>query len=256
MRIGFSTLIINEISDSQLSELYSLSDCIDWAPTVTNPHWDLIKNGVATVDCKKPVSAIQSIFYGIDNAHFMRSDSEFDIFINHLRFLINVSDLYQAKYILWGSPATRRKPDRTFSNSLMLKRLRRVLMLFTDCNVKLMIEAISPNYGCEFVDNSIDLINLNNEISSNNLAFHLDVGQMIDEGLDVIEFISANIAGLKHIHLSEPNYMYTGEFTELFLKVVDLLKGKDIDVVYEVQTIRHGMVKSFLNDFYKIKSHA
>ncbi|MDR8524422.1 sugar phosphate isomerase/epimerase family protein [Shewanella fidelis] len=255
MRLGVSNLIASSISASQLNELYSLSDCIDWAPTVTAPHWNLLtESGAAAFGLTTKISAIQSLFYGINDVHFMQEEEKFLAFKNHIAYLINVSKAYSAKYILWGSPGTRNSASALIDDKALFKRLTQILSLFDNEDVKFMIEAVSPKFGCEFINNSIDLLSLHEQINHNNFSLHLDTGQMIEEGLDVLKVIENNVDCLNHLHLSEPDFNYTGSYASLFKEIVSIVENKDIDVVYEVQTLKSNMYDKFINEFSGVRS--
>lgn len=253
MRLGFSNLIANSLSDSQLQELLSLSDCIDWAPSLTNPKWDLVdENGKATVATLVPVSAIQSLFFGVEGLHFMKSDAEFQVMLNHLQFLAKVADVYKAPFVLWGSPGTRNVDLSEVSDELIQQRLHAIYSVFANATTSFLIEAVSPNFGCKFINSSKQLVALTERFSTYNVDLHLDTGQMIDEGLDVLDYIESNIAQLKHIHLSEPDFAYTGKYNDLFADVMSLLTDKHYqgDVVLEVQKVEPSKVND-LTLFYR-----
>lgn len=255
MRLGFSNLIANSIDELQLNELYSLSDCIDWAPTITAPKWNLLtKDGTAAFQLPTKVSAIQSLFFGIPNVHFMQEREGFIALKTHLQYLIKVSRAYNIKYILWGSPGTRQNALASFDDEVMLSRLSELLSLFKNENVEFMVEAVSPKFGCEFVNNSVELISLYKRMNSSKFSLHLDTGQMIDEGLDVLSVIENNLEHLKHLHLSEPDFGYSGSYTSLFNEIVSMLKTKNVDVVYEIQTLKADMYDKFINEFSNIST--
>lgn len=253
MRIGFSNLIANSLSDSQLQELLTFSDCIDWAPSLTNPKWDLVdENGKANVATPLPVSAIQSLFFGVDGLHFMKSDAEFQLMLNHLQFLSKVADVYKAAFVLWGSPGTRNVDLSEISDDLIQQRLHAIYSVFANSSASFLIEAVSPNFGCKFINSSTQLVALTERFSTYNLDLHLDTGQLIDEGLDVLDYIESNIDQLKHIHLSEPDFSYTGKYNDLFIDVMSLLTAKHYqgDVVLEVQKVESRKVND-LTLFYR-----
>lgn len=253
MRIGFSNLISSSLSESQMKELLILSDCIDWAPTLTNPKWDLIsENGKARVDTQIQVSAIQSLFFGIDGIHFMKTENEFQKMMNHLQYLLKVADVYNVPFILWGSPGTRNVDLSDISDVLIVERLHSIFGLFSNSNTSFLIEAVSPKFGCKFINSTKELVAFTEMY---NLDLHLDTGQMIDEGLNVLNYIESNIAILKHVHISEPDFTYTGKYDELFLDVISLLKDKkyDGDVVLEVQRVDKNNVNDLTNFYHKLK---
>lgn len=257
MRLGFSNLIVNSISNLQFQELISLSDCIDWAPSIKNPKWDIIsENGQPTVHTSVPVSAIQSLFFGVKGLHFMKSDAEFKVMFNHLQFLTNVADVYNAPFVLWGSPGTRNVESSQISHELINQRLDAIYKLFSKSNASFLIEAVSPNFGCKFINSSKQLVALTEKYSRNDIHLHLDTGQMLDEGLDVLDFIESNIANLRHIHLSEPNFYYTGKYNDLFSDVMALLNDQCFkgDVVIEVQNIDLSKVNEFTLFYSSLKS--
>jgi len=255
MRLGFSNLISNSIDELQLNELYNLSDCIDWAPTITAPKWNLLTKGeTAVFQLPTKISAIQSLFFGIPNIHFMQEREKFIALKSHLQYLIKVSRVYNIKYILWGSPGTRQNASAFFDDGIMFSRLSELLALFENENVELMLEAVSPKFGCEFVNNTVELISLNKKVGSSKFSLHLDTGQMIDEGVDVLSVIESNLDRLKHLHLSEPDFGYSGSYTSLFNEIVSMLKTKNVDVVYEIQTLKADMYDKFINEYSSIST--
>ena len=257
MRLGFSNLIANSIPISQIQELITNSDCIDWAPSITNPKWDIIsENGHATVNTPLPVSAIQSLFFGIDGLHFMKSDVEFNVMLGHLQFLSKVADVYKAPFVLWGSPGTRNIDLSKVPDELIIQRLDAIYKLFTKSNASFLIEAVSPKFGCKFINSSKKLVELTEKYSKYDVDLHLDTGQMLDEGLDVLNYIESNIANLKHIHLSEPNFHYTGKYNGLFFDVMRLLNENRFkgDVVLEVQKIKQSKFNELLIFYRSLKS--
>ena len=257
MNIGFSNLIARSISEAQLQRLISVSDCFDWAPSLTNPKWNLIdKYGNQSVDLPVRISAIQSLFFGIEGLHFMKSDAEFQIMLNHLKLTAKLADVYGATFVLWGSPDTGNVNLTDVSDKVLEKRMRDIYNLFTNSSASFLIEAISPKFGCKFINSSIDLVEWTESFSTYDLGLHLDTGQMIDEGLDVLRFIESNLPKMKHIHLSEPNYCYSGKYNGFFSDVISLLNDNNYtgDVVLEVQQVEQTRINELISFYSMLKS--
>ena len=199
MKIGYSTLLDARISVAEQSSLLSVSECIDWAPTVTNPKWDLLdERGQATLAISKPISALQSLFFGVEDATFLGDDKQFNIMLHHFEKLILIAKAYNVKYVLWGSPGTRTF-TKDLPESAIEQRFKMILSLFEGTEIKLMVEAVSNRFGCEFISTTAQLLTFNKRMAHENLGLHLDTGQMLDEGLDVNHAVLFYFAVSRHL---------------------------------------------------------
>ncbi|PMH10118.1 sugar phosphate isomerase/epimerase family protein [Vibrio splendidus] len=254
MKIGYSTLVDSKLSIAEQGSLLSVSDCIDWAPTVTNPKWDLLDDrGQATLAISKPISALQSLFFGVEDVAFLGSEQQFNNMLCHFERLIVIAKVYNVKYILWGSPGTRIFVE-SLTESTVDDRFRKILALFENTNIKLMVEAVSSRFGCEFINTTAQLLKFNKRMAHDNLGLHLDTGQMLDEGLDVIEVLSQCKEELEHLHLSTPDFSYQKGYLDFFSNVVnELERDSKVDIVFEVQKIDECDIFKLVEDISTVK---
>lgn len=252
MRFGISNLFEQQMSLLQYSEIISGLDCIDWAPTVSFGEWKNIfeNKPIDSINLKLELSALQSIFFGVNGANLLSSSSEFEILYLHMRKLIELCEYYKVKFILWGAPGTRKYNNSGYFNEkLVATRIESILQLFDNKNVVLLMEAVSSKFGCQFLNQTSDLIRFYNKYKDRNIGLHFDVGQMIDEGVNVLSLINEYKSELVHIHLSSPDYSYNRKYNELFEQIIDLFSfNDDIDIVIEIQNIDNNCLNQLRDD--------
>lgn len=180
------------------------------------------------------ISCIQSIFFGIRNASLVKTEAEFKALSTHIDTVCRWANGLAAEGLVFGAPAMRSgctEPIKTIE--------RRLLSLHEQVErqgQRFFLEAASPRFGTEFGASTTSLLDLMTRFPK--LHLHLDVGQMMEEGVDLDALLPAWIPRIAHIHLSAPDLAIPSSGTIAVWKdVIRMLEGSEAAAVVEIQNI-------------------
>ena len=103
MKLWISNLFEKKVSKDNYEFLIKDLHCIDWAPTVSFGNWEkiFVNKPSDSTNLKYDLSALQSIFFGVNRASLLSNDDDFYILLEHFKNLIDLCEYYKVKYILW-----------------------------------------------------------------------------------------------------------------------------------------------------------
>ena len=241
-RFGISNLIFGKLSDNAINELLSLVEICDFAPTVFYSNWKNLPSKIPTypyANHKVKISGMQSLFYGINNASLVNSSDEFASLLIHYNNIVLTASRSEIPYLVYGSPGTRKFGQSRASEVEIAERVHKLGDIALENDVILCFEANSKRFGCDFLSSTHDLVSVLQNIDSTGLGLHLDVGQMLDEGLDVIKCLEENLERIIHLHLSTPEFVCDPKMQSFYKDIINVLVKKTsiVDVVLEVQDL-------------------
>jgi D-psicose/D-tagatose/L-ribulose 3-epimerase len=242
MRFGISNLIFPKLSDTVLGQVLSTVDSCDFAPTGLYGAWDNVPNVLPRYPYEPyrvPIAALQSLMFGCPGASLVRSTDEFTVLTRHFEYVAHLASRSGVEVLVFGSPATRNGIDPGLGEVELRSRVRQLADIAARHRTKLCFEVNSPRFGCEFLNVNSALRHLLNDLQHPGLGLHLDCGQMIEEGVDPLDYISTAAPELTHLHLSAPDFGCPTKLLPLFREIVRTLKrsGYQSDVVLEVQKL-------------------
>lgn len=122
---------------------------------------------------------------------------------DYMKKIIEIAGYLDIKYLIFGSPKNRKKEETNrieFIN--LMKRLGEYAIKH---NTKILIEANSIYYGCNFITNITQCKKILEEINSEGVKLHLDISNMYLEKENFYDIITENKDNIEHIHFSGIN---------------------------------------------------
>lgn len=235
MRLGICNFAFPKIERSAVRDVLHCCDVIDFAPTVHGLQWDRSCPAADTLfNRPMQISCIQSIFFGIHDASLVKNDAGFKALSTHIDTVCRWANGLAAEGLVFGAPAMR--SGCTESIQAIERRLLSVHEQTERCGQRLFLEAASPRFGTEFGASTASLLDLMTRFPQ--LHLHLDVGQMMEEGVDFDSVLPAWIPRIAHIHLSAPDLAIPSSGTIAVWKdVIRMMEGSQAAAVVEIQHI-------------------
>ena len=204
------------------------------------------------------VPAMQSLLYGKPNLNVFNNYPET---VSHLKKMIDIANILETKVLVFGSPK-----NRYLSNMSSKEGYNKAVSFFEEVanyalknNVIFCIEPNSKQYDCNFINTTLEGIQIVKDVNSSGFGLHLDSAVMSLNNEDIQDSISKAIPYMKHFHISEP-------FLEPIInkkvdheKISKILKNKNYDrwVSIEMKKTKSNNLDiiesslSFISDLYK-----
>ena len=191
---------------------------IEVAPTKLWPQWaDATDEAVRSARDRLQaegfvVPSMQALLFGTQGLHVF-DETTHDKLIAHLTHVARIGQEFGARAAVFGSPKQRTRGARTHAEAIDLAAplFRRLAQVFFDHGVCLCIEPNPRRYGCDFVINAREGIELVKAVDHPGFQLHLDAAGMALEG-DSLEDLWPEVAPmLRHFHISETDL---GDFRE------------------------------------------
>lgn len=188
-------------------------NAIEVAPTVIWPEWK-----GATVDAAQKlrdefnekgfqIPSLQAILFATSDLHLFGSDEQRRALKIHLEKVADLAQALGAKILVFGAPKNRLRgeliPEQAFS--IAANFFKEVGDAFEKKEVCLCIEPNPVQYGCDFITNSSEGLELVSRVNSPGFGLHLDVAGMHLAGESIQEAINNAGRKLRHLHVSEPD---------------------------------------------------
>lgn len=252
MQFGISNLIFNHISNDSVDAILENCSICDFAPTA---HYGLWSNMPKYLP-KKPfkghitkICALQSLFHDVPDVSLVKDDESFERLIKHFQIVVDLASSNETPSVIFGSPGVRSNWDINLSYMALLDRINLLAEYAFTKKVKLCFEVNSPKFGCDFLTTNKSLFDLHNDLDHPGLGLHLDVGQMIEEGVNPINTVNALNHRICHLHLSSPDFSFQPNMFDLYRRLLQKLANQDIDIILEIQTLG-GLPERQLVDFF------
>jgi dTDP-4-dehydrorhamnose reductase len=142
----------------------------------------------------------------------------------YLLKLIDIASYLEVKILVLGSPKNRSLNNMTKDNFVLF--MKEIGDYAYSKNVIIVIEPNAKIYNCDFITTSNEAIDIINEINSNGIKLHLDIGCMFLENENIFDVINKNIDLIYHIHISAPHLSSLTEYKEIsYNQIFKLLKN-------------------------------
>ncbi len=207
LKPGTSTIDVRDISDQQRSEVRQ--QAADAGLEVIGLHWLLAKTEGYYLTSPDTAVRQRTTEYFKTLAQFCR-------------------DLGGSVMVL-GSPQQRNLlPDVSCAEAMQYAAevLRAAMPTFSDCDVTLALEPLSPNEG-DFLLTAESAIELATQIDSPQCRLHLDTKAMSSEAKPIPEIIRESRPWLAHFHANDPNLLGPGMGDLDFKPILAVLKEID-----------------------------
>ncbi|BCJ87792.1 sugar phosphate isomerase/epimerase family protein [Effusibacillus dendaii] len=145
----------------------------------------------------------------------------------YLSKIIVLSSKLGIHVLVFGSPKNRsvRNLDKRKVWTIATEFFSDLGKIAEKCNVKFCIEPNPAEYGCDFINTSLQGLELVKEVNSPGFGLHLDSAAMILNGEDYYSTLEKCLPFLNHFHISEPYLQLVGERQDEHLKIAEALKS-------------------------------
>jgi len=163
-------------------------------------------------DLNIQVSSLQALLFGHPEFNLFGSEEDRDAMLEYLARIMRLGGALGAGPLVFGSPKNRLKLARTFEQALdvAVPFFRKAAIQAEGAGVTLCLEPNPPAYGCDFVTNTQEAIEVVRAVAHPSFRLHLDSGIMTMNEEDPEEWIPAGAELLEHFHCSEPQLAVIG----------------------------------------------
>jgi sugar phosphate isomerase/epimerase len=196
------------------------------------------------------ICALQSLFYKVPDVSLVKDDESFERLRKHFQIVVDLASSNETPSVIFGSPGVRSNRHFNLSHAALLERINFLADYAFTKRVKLCFEVNSPKFGCDFLTTNQSLFDLHSDLDHPGLGLHLDVGQMIEEGINPINMVNALNHRICHLHLSSPDFTFQPTMFDLYRSLLQKLANQDIDIILEIQTLG-GLPECQLVDFFR-----
>jgi sugar phosphate isomerase/epimerase len=255
MRFGISNLVFGQLAETTRDAILGYSTICDFAPTVHYGSWentpDLLPAHPYPTHATK-ICALQSLFFGVHGVSLLKDEDSFVKLVRHHERLVDLASNAEVRFLIYGSPGTRSGRIASLSDAAIHARIIQLANIAASKGIKLCFEVNSPKFGCEYLTTNAALLELLDVLSHPGLGLHLDVGQMLEEGIDVVPFVKANLNALVHLHLSASDFTCEPDRIPLYSEVLALLRETNVDVVLEIQKLGEASEVQLIDMFQQL----
>jgi sugar phosphate isomerase/epimerase len=183
---------------------------IEVAPSMVWPGWDGLNvasaRGYAAAlrDQGFEIPAMQAIFFGKQFGSIFAAENHAAI-LGHLEFIADIAAALGAGSVVFGSPGMRQRGALTPAQALeqALPLLHAAAQRFHQRGVYLCLEACSASYGCDFITNHAELLQLIATVDQPGFGLHIDAANLHENRERLADILAAGVP-LRHFHISEP----------------------------------------------------
>lgn len=185
---------------------------VEVAPTKVWPDWNGATKGAATeyrmklADAGLAIPSLQAVLFGQPNARLFDAKGRVSL-VSHLRNIAELAEALGAAVVVLGAPKQRGLGDLPFREAFdqAVTVFRELGRVFSDHGTCLCIEPNPRRYGCTFIVNARQGVELVRAVASSGFALHLDAAAMYLEN-DSLEDVWDTVgSALRHFHISEPD---------------------------------------------------
>jgi D-psicose/D-tagatose/L-ribulose 3-epimerase len=154
-----------------------------------------------------PIVSLQSLLFGRPDLQLLAGDAERLALLDHLRKVADFAAAVGARALVFGSPKNRVRGERPLEESMHIARdaFRTLAPHARDRGVVFCIEANPPPYGCDFITQTSEAVELCQLADDSSIRVNADLGGMILAGEDPAGAIANAAPYVAHVHASEPH---------------------------------------------------
>ncbi|RUT42882.1 sugar phosphate isomerase/epimerase [Paenibacillus anaericanus] len=169
--------------------------------------------------------AMQSLLFGQSHLNLFSSDESRREMITYLSGIIDLASKLGISSLVFGSPKNR------IAGSLSKREQYDIAVPFfyvlgtlaAKENVTICLEPNPIQYGCDFITNSDDGIELVREVGHPGFRLHLDAGALCLNDEDIPAAIEKSMPYLNHFHISEPYLNLIGTESTPHIEIANTL---------------------------------
>lgn len=150
---------------------------------------------------------MQALLFGTQGLNVFGSASIQDQLLSHLADICRIGNILGARKLVFGSPRNR---DRAHlndqqTNDMALDFFGRLGDIALNENVVICLEPNPVAYHANFMTNSLETVDIVQQINHKNIRMQLDIGAMLMNDEVALEIIKKVAPWVHHIHISEPH---------------------------------------------------
>ena len=152
------------------------------------------------------IIAMQSLLFGQPGLNLFGEISKRKEMLEYLKRIVELAGKIGAQKLVFGSPKNRKIGDLSKEDALdiaadFFSDIAEVAMQNDAC---ICIEPNAPDYGCDFVTNVEQAIELIELVNHNGFGLHIDAGVMALNGEPYGDTLEVALPHIRHFHISEP----------------------------------------------------
>lgn len=148
--------------------------------------------------------AMQSLLFGKPELKIF-DDSKKET-LEYLKKIIDLAQKLNVKVLVFGSPKNRfiGDVDRKESNQIAIDFFKELGNYAYSKDRYFCIEPNAKEYGCDFITNTDEAIELVKSVDSKGFRLHIDSAVMVMNGENIEKSLELSMPYMEHFHISEP----------------------------------------------------
>ncbi len=185
------------------------------------------------------IVALQSLLFGRPDLEIFKSEVVRNQTIQYLTVIIELAAHLGARVLVFGSPKNRLVGQLRDSEIIdtALEFFSTLANIAQKHGVCFCIEPNPPHYGCDFIRNATEGVNLVKLVNHPGFRLHLDAGAMIMNDEPLESAIEEGFEWLAHFHISEPNLAVPGQEMAAHSRIARTLQQLDYDKYVSIEMI-------------------
>lgn len=153
-----------------------------------------------------PVVALQSLLYGTTGLELFGDDGARDALIARVEGMCRVAAELEASALVFGSPRNRRRGPMSeqAADEIAVDTFGHIASMAAGLGVAVCLEANPTEYDADWMIRAAHARRIVETVDSPGLRLHLDAACMLLAGDDPTAEVTAGVAALAHVHVSEP----------------------------------------------------
>lgn len=184
------------------------------------------------------VPSMQSIWYGVKEQIF-GSPEERSTLIDYTKKAIEFAEAVGCGNLVFGCPRNRNLPEETdkkAAGQIAEDFFRELADHAVRHNTVIAMEANPPIYHTNYINTTVQALELTAAIGSDGFKVNLDTGTIIENG-ESLSMLEGKVSVLNHVHISEPGLKMI-ERRELHRELAELLQKENYQGYVSIETGR------------------
>lgn len=195
------------------------------------------------------IPSMQSIWYG-RTENIFASNEERQSLIDYTKKAIDFAEQIGCKNLVFGCPKNRNVPEGKSPDVAMefLKEIGDYSLLH---NCVFAVEANPAIYNTNYLNNTLDALQLLEEINNEGVKLNLDVGTMVENG-ESVALLKGRERFIHHVHISEPGLKPIQQ-RAIHGELADYLKDINYDGFVSVEVGRQDTLQDLITIMNYVK---
>jgi len=157
-------------------------------------------------DCGVQIIAQQALLFGHPELTLFGTAEKRQETADYLREILRLGGELGAGPHVFGSPRNRARGDLSPAQAMAIAVpfFQELAVAADSFGTTLCIEPNAPAYGCDFITDTPEALELVRQVDHPGFGFHLDAGVLTMNGESYEEALDVALPYLRHVHISEP----------------------------------------------------